>query len=99
MIQFCPERKLTSAFRPEDLSDILTDLQGAADCLRNPPANAQMGAAFEQESLHYREHLERLKHFLPGIHLRLLAEKLRLENARIHLATADAWVQSRRKML
>jgi hypothetical protein len=99
VIQFSPECKLSSSLRPEDLSGILADLLRAAECLRNRPADTELEAAFEQESFRYRKHLQELKHFLPGIQLRLLAEKVRLENARIHLAAANAWAQVRRKIL
>jgi len=53
----------------------------------------------KHESLEYRSHLEQLKHLLPDLHLRLLAEKARLEAANKHLAAAAAWAQSSTKTM
>ncbi len=47
--------------------------------------------ALAVEALEYRGHLEDLKRTLPDLHLRLLAERERLEAARSHLAAAASW--------
>ncbi|MGB8014258.1 MAG: hypothetical protein WCF68_21795 [Terriglobales bacterium] len=94
-----PERKHCSALRPQDFSDLLSQLLRAAECLRRPPAHPEAAAALEKEALDYRGNLEKLKRFLPDLHLRLLAEKSRLETARTHVAAAQAWAQARKKAL
>ena len=55
--------------------------------------------ALEKEALEYRGHLEKLKHFLPDLHVRLLAERARLETARAHAASASAWARLSKKTL
>jgi hypothetical protein len=50
--------------------------------------------ALEKEALEYRRNLEKLKHFLPDVQARLLAEKSRLETARTHVAAAAAWAKA-----
>jgi len=98
LIRLRPEHKDCSTIRPQDFSDILSQLLRAAECLRQPaPSNA--GAALEKESLEYRSNLEKLKQFLPDLHGRLLAEKARLEDAQTHAATAAAWVRASKKTL
>jgi superfamily I DNA and/or RNA helicase len=47
--------------------------------------------ALVREALEYRGHLEDLKRTLPDLHVRLLAERQRLEAARSHLAAAASW--------
>ena len=66
----------------------------ASECLRHSLAHDQARAAFENEALDYRRNLEALKRFLPDLHVRLLAEKSRLETARTHVAAAAAWAQA-----
>lgn len=107
-----PERKHCSAIKPQDLSGILSHLLRAAECLRrlpppspaNSPANSEDALAFgkdalQKEALEYRSNLQNLKHFLPDVHGRLLAERSRLETARTHLAAATAWAKARQKTL
>jgi hypothetical protein len=99
LLRLRPERKRCSSITPQDFSDILSQLLRAAECLRRPPAHSEAAAALEKESLEYRTNLEKLKHFLPDVHVRLLAEKSRLETARAHVAAAAAWARSRKKTL
>jgi len=99
LIRLRPERKHCSTIRPQDFSEILSQLLRAAECLRRLPAHSEAAAALEKESLEYRGNLEKLKHFLPGLHVRLLAEKSRLETARTHVAAAAAWVRASKKTL
>jgi hypothetical protein len=99
LIRLGPERKHCSAIRPQDFSDILSQLLRAGECLRRPPADSTGAAALEKESLEYRGNLEELKRFLPDLHGRLLAERARLETARTHVAAATAWARASKKTL
>jgi hypothetical protein len=94
-----PERKHCSTVRPQDFSYILSQLLTAAECLRHPPVRSEDVAALELEALEYRGNLEKLKHFLPDLHLRLLAEKARIETARAHVAAAATWARASEKTL
>ena len=98
LIRLHPEQKHCSTVRPQDFSDILSQLLRAAECLRHLPAQPE-AAALEKESLKYRSNLEKLKHFLPDLHARLLAEKSRLEAAQTHVAAAAAWARANKKTL
>jgi len=97
LFRLSPEQKDCSTIRPHDFSDILTQLLRGAECLRRLPPSADAGGALEKESLEYRSNLEQLKHFLPDLHGRLLAEKTRLENAQLHVAAAAAWARASKK--
>ena len=94
-----PEVKHCSSIRPQDFTAILSQLLRAAECRRQPPAPPEAAMALEKELLEYRSNLEKLKHFLPDLHGRLLAEKSRLENARKHLAAATAWADANKNTL
>jgi len=95
LVRFRPERQHCSNIRPQDFSGLLGELLRAAECLRRA-SSSESSAALDKESLEYRTNLERLKHFLPDLHTRLLAEKTRLETARAHLNAAQAWTRARR---
>lgn len=99
LLRLRPERKHCSSIRPRDFSDILSQLLRAAECLRRVPPYSEGAAALEKESLEYRGNLEKLKHFLPDLQVRLLAEKSRLETARTHVAAAAAWARASKKTL
>lgn len=99
LILLRPERKHCATIHPQDLSALLTQLLRAAECLRHPPAHSEATAALEKETLEYRRNLEKLKRFLPSLHVRLLAEKSRLETAQTHLAAATAWARLSKKTL
>ncbi len=99
LLRLHPERKHCSTIRPQDFSDLLSQLLRAAECLRHPPAHSEAAVALEKESLEYRSNLEKLKHFLPDLHGRLLAEKSRLETAQTHVAAAAAWARASKKTL
>jgi len=94
-----PERKSSSAVRRQDFSDLRCQLRRAAECLRRMPLNADAADAWEKESITYRGNLEELKRFLPDVQARLLAEKSRLEAARIHVTAAAAWGRASRHTL
>ena len=53
----------------------------------------------EKEIAEYRQNLERLGQLLPTIQGKLLIEKARLQQARLHLEGAVAWTQARKKTL
>jgi len=99
LLRLRPERKHCSTIKPKDFSDILSQLLRAAECLRRLPPPSEAAATLEKESLEYRGNLEKLKHFLPDLQVRLLAEKSRLETARTHVAAAAAWAQASKKTL
>jgi hypothetical protein len=99
LLRLHPEQKHCSSITPQDFSDILSQLLRAAECLRRLPPLSDPGGTLEKESLEYRSNLEKLKHFLPDLHGRLLAEKVRLENAQLHVAAAAAWTRASKKTL
>jgi hypothetical protein len=96
LIRLHPEQNDRPSTPPPEFSGILGQLRRAAECRQHLRPHCEAAARafefeFERESLEYRRNLERLKEFLPGVHARLLAEKSRLEAARSHVATAEAW--------
>jgi superfamily I DNA and/or RNA helicase len=99
LIRLHPEQKHCSTIRPQDFSEILSQLLRAAECLRRLPAQSEAAVALEKESLKYRSNLEKLQLFLPDLHNRLLAEKSRLETAQTHVANAAAWARASKKTL
>jgi hypothetical protein len=99
LLRLRPESKHCAAIRPQDFSDLLSQLLRAAECLRGPSTDSRVAAALQKESLEYRGNLEKLNRFLPDLHTRLLAEKARLETARTHVAAAAAWAQANKKTL
>lgn len=99
LVRLRPEQKHCSTIRPQDFSDIMSQILRAAECLRRPHARSEADAALEKETLEYRSNLEKLKDFLPDLHGRLLAEKARLETAQTHVAAATAWARASKKTL
>jgi hypothetical protein len=99
LLRLHPERKHCSTIRPQDFFDLLSQVLRAGECLRRLPAHSEAAEALEKESLEYRNNLEKLKHFLPDLHGRLLAEKSRLETAQTHVAAAAAWARASKKTL
>ena len=97
LLRLRPEQTHCSTIKPHDLSALLAQLLRAAEFLRRPPEHFEAAAALAKEALEYRRNLEKLKQFLPDLHLRLLAEKSRLETARTHVATATAWAEVNKK--
>jgi hypothetical protein len=87
-----PENRHCSTISPEDFSDIRRQIGLASDCLTNlSPLPEEVEEELERELLEYRSNLEELRHCLPDTHIRLLAEKSRLETLRDHLAAAASW--------
>ena len=110
LLRLRPERRHCSAIDPSEFSDLLSQVRQGAECLRResgresghksaPPGSAQSGsrAPLEREAVNFRANLETLKQLLPDVHVRLLAEKLRLERAQIDLAAAEKWAEARRR--
>ena len=98
-IRLHPEQKHCSTITPQDFSDLLSHILRAAECLERQRAHSESSVALDEESLKYRSNLEKLQHFLPDLHNRLLAEKSRLETARTHVAAAAAWARASKKTL
>lgn len=104
-----PERRHCSTLQPQDLAELMSHVLQATECLRNihphSPGPTKLEdhlverEVIEKEVLEYRRHLEDLKHFLPDLQVRLLAERARLETARAHLSAASAWAGARRETL
>lgn len=104
LLRLNPERGHCSAIRPQDFDHLRTEVLRAGECLRNAKASSESAVAFdaaalEKELLEYQSLLERLKHFLPDLHGRLLAEKTRLETATNRVAAITAWAGASRKTL
>jgi hypothetical protein len=109
LVRLRPERRHCSTLKSQDFSELLGQLIQAAECLRNIPSHCSAAATtlekdpiekeviekdvLEKEALEYRSNLEKLKHFLPDLHVRLLAERTRLETARSHVAAASTWAR------
>jgi hypothetical protein len=119
LVRLRPEHKHCSTLQPQDLSDLLSHVLAATECLRNLHSHSASTVglekapikkeaiekevaeeeAIEKAALAYRVHLENLKRFLPDLHVRLHAERARLETARTHLAAASAWAGARKEIL
>jgi hypothetical protein len=99
LVRLHPEQKHCSSIRPQDFSDIMSQILRAAECLRRSPAHSEADAALEKEIREYRSNLEEIKDFLPDLHGRLLAEKTRLETAQNHVAATAAWARASKKTL
>ncbi len=103
-----PDRRHCSTLHPQDLSEVISQVLQASECLRrihsgptiiNREEDLIEREAIEKEVFEYSRHLEDLKHCLPDLHVRLLAERARLETARSHLSAASAWAGARKEML
>jgi hypothetical protein len=99
LVRLRPERRHCAAIRPRDFSDLLSQLAQAAECLRTPPSYPDTSSTLDKEVVEYRSNLEKLKRFLPDLHVRLLAEKSRLEAARTQIAAAAEWARASKKTL
>jgi len=99
LLRLRPERKHCSAITPQDFSDILSQLVRARECSRHPITNSERSVSLEKASQEYRINLEKLKQFLPSLHVRLLAEKSRLETLRNHTTAAVAWSRASKQTL
>jgi hypothetical protein len=90
LVRLRPENRHCSTIGPEDFSGIRSQIQLASDCLANlSPLSKEVEV--QEESLLYRSNLEKLRRCLPDAHIRLLAERSRLETLRDHLAAAASW--------
>jgi hypothetical protein len=98
LIRFDPQQRHCSSINPQDFSGLRGQLRRAAECLRRAPSDSEAAALLQKESLEFRGNLQKLKHLLPDVQVRLLAEKSRLEMARAHMAGAEAWAQARKTL-
>lgn len=90
-----PEHRHCSSIRPDEFSDLLHQIGRATACLYPLPPRLPVDPALENEALEFRRNLQNLRQFLPGLQVRLLAERSRLDSARTHLGAAAAWDQAR----
>lgn len=88
-----PENRHCSTIRPEDFSDIRSHIRLASHTLTNlsPLSENVKEEELGKESREYRSNLEDIRHCLPDAHIRLLAERSRLETLRDHLSAAASW--------
>jgi hypothetical protein len=94
LARLLPGPNASAPLDARDLSNLLSLLLRAADCLRGIPPNAVPDANLKKEISAYRSTVEQLAQILPSIHGRLLTEKARLEIARAHVAATTAWAQA-----
>jgi hypothetical protein len=99
LVRLRPERQHCSAIKPQDLSDLGSEIQRVAGCAQGISLNPQAAPELKNESLEYRSNLEQLKQLLPDFQVRLLAEKSRLEVEKNHVAAAAAWARASTKTL
>jgi hypothetical protein len=99
LFRFCPERQHCSAIKPQDLSDLASEILRASDYVRCISFHSEAGMDFKNESLEYRRNLEQLKQLLLDLQSRLLVERSRLESARNHIAAAADWAGTSAKTL
>ena len=90
LIRLRPEQQHCSSIKPEDFSDLRSEIQRAASCVQGVSLAFQ-APELRSESLEYRRNLEQVKQLLPDLQIRLLAEKSRLEGEKEHVAAAAAW--------
>lgn len=105
-LRFQPELQHCSAIAPDEFSGLRAELSRARNCLRElegvpvPPGQLQeVRDALADEMCQYRSNLEKLKHILPSVQLRLLVERSRLQQAQSHVVAATAWAGANKKSL
>lgn len=89
----------STPFTPAIFSDLLADLQRAANLLHGVASDSPPDTPMEEEIADYRRSAQDLVKILPAIHDRLLIDKARLEAARAHLSATAAWMEARKKTL
>jgi hypothetical protein len=102
LLRLRPERAHCAAIQPQEISGLIRQFAQAAERLgrlAGQSDDAAQAAAFEEEKSEFYRNLETLKRFLPDLHVRLLAEKSRLEAARHNLEAAASWAQARIRTL
>ncbi|HUB03244.1 MAG TPA: hypothetical protein VL983_11175 [Terriglobales bacterium] len=107
LLRFRPEIHHCSTIRSGEFSSLLAQLLRAKECLRSLEAKFSSGrdvmdenaTALTNEMQEYHANLNRLKHLLPDMQLRLLAEKARLQAAQSHVVAASAWAGTSKKTL
>jgi len=107
LLRFQPELQRCSSILPGELLSLRAALLRARACLHEVDANSfpdsfaarENATALAEEVRQYRANLEKLQHILPDLHLRLLAERVRLRKAQRHIAAAAAWAGANKKTL
>jgi len=106
LLRFRPELQHCSAIPPGEFSSLLAELLRARKFLsglntNSCPASTEPdeAAALADEMREYHANLEKLKHILPDVQIRLLAEKSRLQRAQSHVIAASAWAGASKKTL
>ena len=100
--RFRPELRHCSGIAPGEFSALRAELSCARQCLheaKSPMEAPEDVTAFAREVSEYRANLEKLKHILPDVQMRLLVETARLRKVQLHLAAADAWAGASKKAL
>ena len=99
LIRMQPERTHCATIQSQDFSDLRNQIRRAAECLRSLPPTARKIGKLENEASEYASNLQRLSHCLPDLHGRLVAERSRLEIAKIQVAATAAWARASQKTL
>ncbi|HZQ67137.1 MAG TPA: hypothetical protein VFA68_01355 [Terriglobales bacterium] len=81
----------------ESLERVLLSLAQVRDSDISELNGASLDARISSELSSYRNQLVHLRELLPGIQVRLLSERSRLEKERLHLETANAWAEGNRE--
>jgi len=89
----------TALVKPDEFDALLAEVTQAAGGLRGLPQESMQDADLAKEISAYRDSLENLLQILPALQKRLLAQKMRLEAQRNHLAAASAWANASGKTL
>lgn len=97
--RFRPELQHCAAILPGELSTLRAELLRARKSLENAIAEPGNEKALSQEVREYRVNLEKLKHVLPDLQMRLMAERTRLQNAQVHISAAAAWAGASKRTL
>lgn len=92
------DETVPTAATPQKMAGLLSELLRAGEWLRTGLPQ-EKDAELEAELSHYRQHVERLRGFLPSIQRTLLREKARLETERAQVESAAEWARGSRRAL
>jgi hypothetical protein len=82
----------TAVLTPEQISDLLSELMQAGQCIREVRPESEEGLTNSIST--YRIQVERLRNLLPSIHSALLRERARLAHEQERLHSISAWAQT-----
>ena len=94
-----PEANSPSLLTPEDLLDLHAMVSQAASCRRSLASDSVADSELEREIREYRGNIEKLAEVLSSVQGRLMAEKVRLQTARSHVAATNAWARASKDTL